>query len=203
MNQEINNYLLQSVISISSFNSMINQQNQGGNSFDRFIKGNNIKYIPFNKELNNKVINNFIEKITETDKDVFPILKKTVIKSREVTIDEANKKLALYKFSCNNQNKVNKLIFYYFNKYLIKKEKMEDRNIVNISEILRANHGAFDAPLFCYIFSFKELADLYIDFIASYLKTIIRVIIKKLKIIDEMECFKLKHYIECFYLIYG
>ena len=203
MNQELNNYLIQSVISISSFNSMINQQNQVGNAFDRFIKTNNIKYIPLNKELNNKVIDNFLEKFEKYDKNDFSIVKRTVVKSRESAIDEANKKLEHYKFNSDNLYKANKFVFYYFSKYLIKRQKMENRDIVNITEILKANDGQYEAPLFCYIFSFKELANLYQDFIAIYMKTIIRVIIKKLKIFDEVECFKLRHYIDCFYLIYG
>lgn len=202
MTQPEDNHINAAIIEKECNNLLETSFSNTNNEFDLFIIKNNVSYNPLNKSQNNFLINKLIQNCTSEGRISKMTTQETCINRRSTILRSINK-LEHYNFSKSKKEKIDYLVFKKFNNYLLKFSQEEnEQSTLKLSNVLKVFGGKTDPELFCYIFSFESISNHYKDFIARYLKVISRNIIKKLKINQAIDCYKVQHYLECLSLIY-
>ncbi len=211
MNNNTNSLSESNNLSNNNISSNSHFESNDANAFDIFISRNVIKYKRINNGLNERVINNFIDKCNTDHIDInlyskqqrngFPITH---------TINKVIKTIEHYQFTEEVKHLLDCLVlkkFLKFLKFMLTKNIANDIscgcfNVIKDFEFRTESCRKVTNLDLVTLFAHKSIYLSYSKFIKIYIKKLLYQLIQATSKITSIEMFRIKHYITCFNIIY-
>lgn len=161
---------------------------------DLLIVKDNIKYFPLNHDLNDRLINNYIEEKYSPS----PSLKHN--HKTDFQLEKVLNTIRIYNIPNRILSHIHSTIVNKFMKWLDRRENQVEAEYYNLMPSQFKSTSPI--PTFLLLFQRKERKDLYCLFIKIYMKRVLRGLIRRFKVTNQVSTFKIKNYIENIHIIY-